>query len=424
MKKMLRGLVLTLVLAGTLAMGASAADFENSAYALNELGLFLGTDSGFDLDREPTRAEAAVMLTRMLGQESYAQTAYESGEISHPFTDTEEWMDPYIAYLYENGYTTGATDTTFEPEALCSDQMYVTFVLRALGYFESDGDFAYADAIDFATGLGLVDGVNLGGDTFLRDNVAAVTYTALSITPKNSDKTLYERLLAEGVVPQGTATGDLLTFYQQLNSKLGDRATLDSLTASGTITAKATVLFSTMMSATADLDIIALPGEMSLVGDYEVQYNSFLGMDNVSTTMASYVQDGWHYSNMDGVKTKSQTDIFSTDSLSMVVPLSLIDGYSLMEDGVYALSLSADYLAQFVGEGVLEGMTLSQMTLYYHLDNGTLTSVSGQATLSALMSGVVANVVVSGQFTLDSVNTPQTIAFPSDLDSYIETGAS
>lgn len=424
MKKFLGTPLLVLMLVAMLAMGTAAADFENSAYALNELGLFQGTDSGFDLDREPTRAEAAVMLTRMLGQESHAQTAYDAGEIAHPFTDTDPWMDPYIAYLYENGYTTGATNATFEPEALCSDQMYVTFVLRALGYFESDGDFAYADAVDFATGLGLVDGVNLGGDTFLRDNVAAVTYTALSITPKDSDKTLYERLLAEGVVPQGTATGDLLTFYQQLNSQLADMGEIESLTASGSMTMKATVLFSTLMTATINLDIVALPGEMSMVGDYEVQYNSLLGMDNLSTTMASYVQDGWHYTNMDGVKTKSQTDGTSTDSLFKVVPLTLIDGYGLMEDGAYALSLSTDYMGQFMGEGTLEGMALSQMVLYYYLDNGTLTSISGQATLSALISGVAANVVASGELTLDSVNTPQTIDFPSDLDSYIETGAS
>ncbi len=421
MKKMLRGAVLTLILVGTLAMGTAAANFENSAYALSELGLFQGTDSGFELDRAPTRAEAAVMLTRMLGQEAAAQTAYDAGEIAHPFTDTAPWMDPYIAYLYENGYTTGATDTTFDPESLCSDQMYVTFVLRALGYFESDGDFTYADAVDFATGLGLVDGVNLGGDTFLRDNVAAVTYTALSVTPKNSDKTLYEILLAEGVVPQNTVTGGLLDYYQELSGYLADVEGVQSLTASGMLGMDVTMLFSTMMSAVANVDVVATLGEMSMVGAYEIQYNSMLATDNVSATMASYIQDGWYYSNMDGAKTKSQMEGFSMERLSLRVPLSLIDGYGVEEEGVYALSLSTDFLSQFADT---EEMQVNQVMVYFCVEDGALTTVGGQASLGVLASGMLTSAVVYGEFTLDSVNTPQTITFPSDLDSYIETGAS
>ena len=37
------------------------------------------------------------MLVRLYGAEEAAQTAFENGEISHPFTDVSGWAEPYIA---------------------------------------------------------------------------------------------------------------------------------------------------------------------------------------------------------------------------------------------------------------------------------------------------------------------------------------
>ena len=43
------------------------------AYSLSRVGgLFRGSDKGWELDRQPTRAEAAIMLVRFLGLESEA----------------------------------------------------------------------------------------------------------------------------------------------------------------------------------------------------------------------------------------------------------------------------------------------------------------------------------------------------------------
>ena len=47
-------------------------DAQAQAEMLNKLGLFLGTDKGFELDRSMTRAEAAAMLCRFLGGEAEA----------------------------------------------------------------------------------------------------------------------------------------------------------------------------------------------------------------------------------------------------------------------------------------------------------------------------------------------------------------
>jgi hypothetical protein len=57
---------------------------ETLAADLKELGLFKGVSkTTFDLNREPSRAEALVMLIRVLGKENEAL----NGSWSHPFTD-------------------------------------------------------------------------------------------------------------------------------------------------------------------------------------------------------------------------------------------------------------------------------------------------------------------------------------------------
>lgn len=165
-------------------VSAGAANFTSSADRLHEVGLFQGTGttaSGapqYDLDRAPTRAEAAVMLVRLLGKEADAKALTYTA----PFTDLEGWEAPYVQYLYDNKLTTGATATTFEPKAKCSAQMYTTFLLRSLGYSDTqNGDFTYTGALDFAAdNVGLIDESFCDTNNFLRDNVAAMSLEALA----------------------------------------------------------------------------------------------------------------------------------------------------------------------------------------------------------------------------------------------------
>ena len=124
MRRSIRTALVGAVLAGSLAVSAAAADYTACADSLQALGLFQGTEQGYDLDRAPTRAEAAVMLVRLLGEEADALAL----EYTAPFTDLESWQQPYIQYLYENGLTTGTSDTAYAPEQLCSAQMYAAFM--------------------------------------------------------------------------------------------------------------------------------------------------------------------------------------------------------------------------------------------------------------------------------------------------------
>ncbi len=54
------------------AVSAETADLSYALEAdmLKSLGLFKGTDIGFELDRTSNRVEAAIMLVRLLGGES------------------------------------------------------------------------------------------------------------------------------------------------------------------------------------------------------------------------------------------------------------------------------------------------------------------------------------------------------------------
>ena len=98
MKKVIKSMVVGSLAAAILASGASAADFTSSADVLKELGLFNGSEAGYELDRAPDRAEAATMLVRLLGKEAEAKTYFEANAAKFPFKDMEngyEWAKPY-----------------------------------------------------------------------------------------------------------------------------------------------------------------------------------------------------------------------------------------------------------------------------------------------------------------------------------------
>ncbi|MFR1151421.1 MAG: S-layer homology domain-containing protein [Butyricicoccus sp.] len=128
MKKMRIALASMLVAAGITAT-AGAANFTNCADRLKDVGLFQGTNQGYQLDKAPTRAEASAMLVRLLGKEAEA----EKLTYTAPFTDLKGWEKPYVQYLYDNGLANGMSATAYNPTGKCSAQMYTTF-LRALGY--------------------------------------------------------------------------------------------------------------------------------------------------------------------------------------------------------------------------------------------------------------------------------------------------
>jgi len=133
--------------------------FKYSIDCLVELGLLRGTGGSLELDRTPTRAEAITMIVRLDGGEDEAKNC----NYDHPFTDVPEWADGYIGYAYENGITKGISDTELGSDLPVTGQMYLTMVLRTLGY--KDGgtyyghSFTYDAPFELAEELGLLHAV-------------------------------------------------------------------------------------------------------------------------------------------------------------------------------------------------------------------------------------------------------------------------
>ncbi len=209
MKKAI-SVLLALVLLCAFAPAAFAASDEqqNAADTLHALGLFRGKGDNadgtpfYDLDAEPTRNEAITMFVRLLGKDEEAT----NGTWSIPFTDVDDWAIPYVGYAYYNGLTKGTGDTTFEGERPVSASEYLTFVLRALGY-DSSMDFEWDKAWVLSDKIGLTDGrYHENSGKFLRGDVAQISLSALSVTPRNAAETLAQILIADGVFTQEAYT--------------------------------------------------------------------------------------------------------------------------------------------------------------------------------------------------------------------------
>ena len=117
-----------LILTGTAA--AATEIQQQDAVFLDELGLFQGTERGYELDRTMTRAEGAVMLVRLLGGEAEAEVnVYQT-----PFTDVPDWAQSYVGWLYENKLTNGTSKTTYSPNESMRFEQYawLPVALRAL----------------------------------------------------------------------------------------------------------------------------------------------------------------------------------------------------------------------------------------------------------------------------------------------------
>lgn len=195
MKKTL-ALILCAALFASLFIPASAASVSTgeAVDTLSTLGLLLGGDGGLELERSATRAEAAVMLLRLLG----LYGAAEAAALKSPFLDAG-WADAYLGFAYDAGLVKGRTDTYYGSGESVNARDYVTMTLRALGYVENV-DFTYWTSLSFSDAIGLTHGEYAGDGNFIREDMALISYTALTLRPKGADKRLIDVLCLDGAV--------------------------------------------------------------------------------------------------------------------------------------------------------------------------------------------------------------------------------
>lgn len=441
MKRIFKTFAASCLIATAVVASAAAASYDHCADSLKNMGLFQGTGSGYELDRAPTRAEAGTMLVRLLGKEDEAKKL----DYTAPFTDVLDWQKPYVQYLYENGLTTGATATTFDPESKCSAQMYSAFSLRALGYNEKEGDYTYTGAIDKAYEIGLADYANCDETNFLRDHVAAMSYTALNCNPKGETaSTLLDQLVKEGAVSASTAktaqdqfaaydsyTAAKLVFAKQTKVEMNaDINAKISANGKNVITLAMPLNIKTDMNTTnMDQSKMAMTGTMKMTMD-----PSLVGQGEESSyngAIEYYYTNGVFYMNMAGEKVKMPLSfedalegVVSFDSdITEVEPICIFKSITKSGDTITA-KYSSEMLTGMI-DSVLGDMGVTDVEMKFNQFDITETikndAYSGMtAVFDMEIKDATDSLGMNMDMSMKIVGTGNnvTITFPSDLSSY------
>jgi len=440
MKKAIKILALATAMCAILAISAVAADFEHCADAMNGLGLFRGTQNGYELDREPTRAEAATMLVRLLGAEEEALALTYTA----PYTDVEDWAKPYVQYLQDKGLTKGTSATTFGYSEKCTAQQYATFLLRALGYSDSvDGDFTYAEAMKFAKDKGVVDGMNCSESLFLRDHVAAMSYTALATAPKSGEADLLTKLAASGAIADAKGMDELFANYRALNAKLRGFETATKLSAdvemniSVKVEGKDYIKVEQKIAMASDINLEnADRSRMSYDGKMTTSLSPelFPGQDvgNLSTTenVKYYYTDGNVYMDIGGEKLKTAMSFDSVyeklaigEIQSGVGPISTVKSIEVIKSTAAAEERYTAVCASSALDSAIDNADAAQYNeakLEVAVHNNKLTSLSVSADAETQEEGVTLNTEAALKIKNIRMDGDVKVKLPTDLDTYAE----
>lgn len=204
MKRKILALATALALALSLSICAFAAENQPPAGSdlalaqqLNQLGLFRGAGTNadgsvnYDLDRQPNRAEAITMLIRALGAGDQEGTTKQ-----HPYQDVPTWANGAVSYARKYDLTRGISATEFGAKSPVTTAMYLTFMLRALGY--QDGtDFVWNSPWETAVQAGILP-AQADWATLTRGELVEITAAALFAQHKTTGQPLWERLVSSG----------------------------------------------------------------------------------------------------------------------------------------------------------------------------------------------------------------------------------
>ncbi len=457
MKRMLKNLLLAGALAAVLSVSAFAASFTNCAATLKDLGLFKGTQNGFELDRAPSRAEAAAMLVRLLGQEDAAKKLTYTA----PYTDVLDWAKPYVQYLYENGLTKGQTATTFGAGGNCTAQQYATFLLRALGYSDAaGGDFTYANALAFAKEKGVVDEFNCDEKNFLRDHVAAMSYTALAAAPKSGEADLLTKLTASGAVKDAKGVDQRFAAYRAYCADAGqtnkatsmsmhmamdmDLSMGDATAVTPYATAKAEGDIAARIDpAKPDQTQLAMTMDMDMTVDPALAASKGIPADqaNQKTSVKMYYTGGSFYMDMDGQKVKMPYSLaeilkgMDLEASQKSNPLCMFSEFSSSSAGgktVYHMAFDGDVLGGMVETAMAAvpaeqqaamggaSVTFDKLAADMTFEGGAMTGMTMDMSYGVHMMGMIIKADMNAVCT-DIRTEGVTVSLPDDLGSYTET---
>ena len=160
------------------ANAAGHSEEEIAAAFLREQEIMVGDQNGeMNLSSGLTRAQLAVVLTRLSGNPEHVLAEEEFYISQCKFPDVPDWARLYVGYCYFNGlmvgYDTGAfgADDGVTPAAAC------TVILRYMDL--PDVEWDYSTACQTALDQGLTTGEAIGKGEITRGDLAVMLYLAL-----------------------------------------------------------------------------------------------------------------------------------------------------------------------------------------------------------------------------------------------------
>lgn len=438
MKKLLKAIIAASVVTISLTISASAVSFNHCADTLKDLGLFQGGADGYELDQAPNRGQAAAMIVRLMGKETEAKTLTYTA----PFTDLDNWEKPYVQYLYQNNLINGTSETTFNPNGKCDATMYSVLLMRTLGFNEKDGDFTYAEALNKAEELGIIDSSDYNTNKFLRDDLVALSYTTLSIEPKDKTAdTLLDKLVEEGVVDQKKAASlqELFKNYEEYCNFNESYSKATKMSADVKMDADAKLNGTDMMSMTMKM---ALAADMNFddLNQSKIAANaktniSIQGQDTPTTNLNYYYTDGYYYVDMDGTKYKIPMDFSDVQGMLQSnefqsQPISMIKNLTVKNSGgstVYTIEYAPGALNKMINS-IFSSMNLSDedtgniqfgdTTCTVTVKDNAITDINADINMTLTIEDENMEMSITADYSNIKTDDSVTVNLPNDLSAY------
>ena len=182
MKRIRNFLVLAMSLI-SLAGTASASDIgmeqQAAAAYLSEAGVMVGDASdGMMLEQKLTRAQMAVLLTKIVGNPDHieADRSYYSRRCE--FTDVPEWAKPYVGYCAANYYLSGYGNGLYGANDPVTPAAACTVMLKCLE--DVDVQWTYDTACQTMIDMGLAPAAVLMEREMTRGNMAVLIWRTMA----------------------------------------------------------------------------------------------------------------------------------------------------------------------------------------------------------------------------------------------------
>jgi hypothetical protein len=211
--KKLLAVIMAVAMLASIMVPALAADYDDDAQKLYNLGLFKGSSGSSyqpDLDGKLTREQGLTLMIRAMGKDEEALGMSEA-EINEQLAKVEDaaditdWARPYVAYAVKNGLTKGIGGATppnikFGAQLDLSGKEFINFMLYAMGYTD-----AWDIVLDKAVEIGMLtagEAVKFGSmDVIIRDVAIGIMAGSMGGTTA-AGITLAQALVEAGVVTE------------------------------------------------------------------------------------------------------------------------------------------------------------------------------------------------------------------------------